>query len=296
MRQWVCSQEVDGVRMMRGSDLEPRAVDWLWKYWLPRGAISILAGTPGTGKTSLALALAAVVSTGSEWPDGSVCLRPGQVVIWSGEDDIQATLLPRLIGMKADLSRIHFVTTIQEQGRLREFDPALDMRQLMFKICEVGEVDLVVLDPLISVVAGDTNKAVDVRDSLQDLIILANSGLSIVGITHFSKGSKASSPLDRVLGSQAFSAVARVVLVTVKQPDNDGRLLLRAKSNLGPDGNGFSYRVQPKLIESDIESSVIVWGERVDGDVDALMRGAEDVLWSNLNGHFDRVFSPRQGT
>ncbi len=21
-----------------------------------------------------------------------------------------------------------------------------------------------------------------------------------------------------------------------------------------------------------------------------------DVLWSNLNGHFDRVFSPRQGT
>ncbi|WP_405022477.1 hypothetical protein [Klebsiella pneumoniae] len=26
------------------------------------------------------------------------------------------------------------------------------------------------------------------------------------------------------------------------------------------------------------------------------MKGTTEVLWSNLNGHFDRVFSPRQGT
>ncbi len=28
----------------------------------------------------------------------------------------------------------------------------------------------------------------------------------------------------------------------------------------------------------------------------ARYREQRDLLWSNLNGHFDRVFSPRQGT
>ncbi len=28
----------------------------------------------------------------------------------------------------------------------------------------------------------------------------------------------------------------------------------------------------------------------------SLKLAASELLWSNLNGHFDRVFSPRQGT
>jgi crossover junction endodeoxyribonuclease RuvC len=64
--------------------------------WLAKGKLQLLAGQPGTGKTTLALALAAITSIGGVWPDGSRP-APGNVVIWSGEDDPRDTLVPRLI-------------------------------------------------------------------------------------------------------------------------------------------------------------------------------------------------------
>lgn len=275
MRFWMCSEEEDGVRLALGSDCEPRAIEWLWKHWLPARAVSILAGAPGTGKTSLALALASIVSRGAAWPDGHACGEPGNVVIWSGEDDISSTLVPRLVAMAADMSRIHFVTAIQDQGRLRQFDPALDMRQLMLKIAEIGGANLVIVDPLISVVMGDSNKAGDVRRDLADLVVLANSGSAVLGITHFSKGSRGANPLDRVLGSQAFAALARVVLVTAKRAGHEERVVLRAKSNIGPDGDGHVYRVEQCSVADGIETSRICWGDALEGDVDFLMREIE---------------------
>ena len=49
---------------------------------------------------------AATISAGGRWPDGS---RPDRanVLIWSGEDDVKDTLIPRLIAAGADRSRIH---------------------------------------------------------------------------------------------------------------------------------------------------------------------------------------------
>ena len=65
----------------------------------------IIAGQPGTGKTTIAIKMAATVSAGSRWPDGSVA-KQGNVVIWSGEDDYADTLVPRLEASGAGLRRI----------------------------------------------------------------------------------------------------------------------------------------------------------------------------------------------
>ena len=89
------------VVISRGSSLTPAPVRWLWKHWLARGKLHILAGPPGQGKTTIAMLLAATVSTGGMWPDGTQC-EPGNVLIWSGEDDPADTLLPRLIAAGAD--------------------------------------------------------------------------------------------------------------------------------------------------------------------------------------------------
>ena len=59
----------------------------------------------------------------------------------------------------------------------------------------------------------------------------AELGCAVLGITHLSKNSSGREPLDRVTGSVAFGAVARVVLATVKAADpNAPRRLVRAKS------------------------------------------------------------------
>lgn len=275
MRDWTNSELPDGLRLLRASDCEPRAVDWVWRYWLPSRTVSILAGAPGSGKTTVALAIASVISNGSLWPDGTRFGDSQNVVIWSGEDEINTTLIPRLIAADADLSRVHFVTNIQDRGTIREFDPSTDMRELTLKISEIGGAALVIVDPLVSAVAGDLHRANDVRRDMHDLVVLARSGPSVLGISHFSKGSKGSAPLERVLGSQAFGALARVVLVAAKRQGQEERVLLRAKSNIGPDGDGFEYTVQQRVIHPGIETSYVSWGEALVGDTEEIMREVE---------------------
>lgn len=107
----------DRVVLVKGSDLRPQPVRWLWQYWLALGKLHILAGAPGQGKTTIALAMAATVTIGGHWPDGSRC-APGNVLIWSGEDDPEDTLLPRLLAAGADDERCHFIKGAMRDGEV----------------------------------------------------------------------------------------------------------------------------------------------------------------------------------
>jgi hypothetical protein len=119
------------------ADVKPQPVTWLWPDWLPAGKLTVLAGAAGTGKTTLALNLAAVVSRGGAWPDGSACEHPGQVLVWSSEDDVSDTLVPRLMAAGADLSKIHFVRNVAKtDGELVPFDPARDMPLLSTRMAD----------------------------------------------------------------------------------------------------------------------------------------------------------------
>lgn len=81
------------VDLINGATLEPEAMTWVWDRWLAHGKFHLIGGAPGAGKTTIGLALAATVSLGALWPDGTRCAAPGNVVIWSGEDDIKDTLI-----------------------------------------------------------------------------------------------------------------------------------------------------------------------------------------------------------
>src|SRR3712207_3815131 len=55
------------------SDVETELVAWLWRGWLALGKLSVLDGDPGLGKSATTLDIAARVSTGRPFPDGSEC-------------------------------------------------------------------------------------------------------------------------------------------------------------------------------------------------------------------------------
>jgi hypothetical protein len=273
----------DGPRVIlrRGSDVEPEPVDWLWPGWLAAGKLHLIGGVPGTGKTTMAAGLAAIVTCGSRWPDGSRA-RIGSVVIWSGEDGNKDVLNPRLRAAGADMDRVHIVERVMDRGESYPFDPARDMDLLRNALQAIPDVRLIVVDPLSSAVAGDSHKNAEVRRGLQPLVDMADErGCAVVGITHFSKGTSGRDPLERITGSLAFGALARIVLVAARQEADEDRparnVLLRAKSNLGPDGGGFAYDLQqaPLPTHPGVTASFVTWGETIEGTARAVLAEAE---------------------
>jgi putative DNA primase/helicase len=270
------------VELLRGSDVKPEAVTWLWPGWLAAGKMHVLGGAPGTGKTTISMALAATVTTGGRWPDGSRS-PVGNVVIWSGEDDPADTLVPRLALSGADLSRVYFIADVFDGDGRRSFDPARDMEPLRRKLAEIGDVRLLIVDPIVSAVMGDSHKNAEVRRSLQPLVDLAAfMRCALLGITHFSKGTGGRDPVERLTGSLAFGALARVVMVAAKHQEEgeDGRtvrLFIRAKSNIGPDDGGFEYDLHQAEMKTHpgIFASAVLWGDAVEGAARELLATAD---------------------
>lgn len=267
--------------LIQASDVQPEAVDWLWNGWLATNMLHLIGGSPGTGKTTIAVALAAAITSGGTWPDGTHA-KAGRVLIWSGEDDYRVTLVPRLHAAGADMRRVILVNGMQQGGNRFPFDPSKDMEALRMALAEVSGIRLIVIDPIVSAVAKDSHNNGDVRRGLQPLVDLGmQMGAAVLGITHFSKGTQGRDPLERVTGSLAFGALARLVMVTAKQEavgERPGRrLILRAKSNIGPDGGGFVYDLQQRELSDfpGISASSVVWGETIDGTARELLAEAE---------------------
>ncbi len=270
------------VNLIQGSMIAPKSMDWLWNQWLARGKMHIIAGAPGGGKTTIAQSFAAIVSSGGTWPDGS-SVSAGNVVIWSGEDDPTDTLVPRLIVAGANMSRIFFVGQTIEKGKARSFNPGKDIEPLEQAIASAGGVTLMIVDPIVSAVLGDSHKNGEVRRSLQPLVDLAaKTGAALVGISHLSKGTQGREPTERITGSLAFAALARVVLIAAKLPsenadDPPARIFMRSKSNIGCDSGGYEYSlVQEDLAEyPGLSASLIKWGTPIVGSARDLLAEIE---------------------
>lgn len=276
------SADGDRVELISAASIEPERVAWLWPGYLARGKIHVLAGSPGVGKTTLALAIAATISSGGRWPDGARAER-GRVLIWSGEDDPADVLVPRLVAAGADLDRVHFVgplrTIVDGSERRVAFDPAHDLDALADAIRN-SPPRLLLIDPLVSAIAGDSHKNSEVRRGLQPLADLVRDlAIAAVGVTHLTKGTQGRDPVERVTGSLAFGAVARVVLIAAKNREGESpaRILTRAKSNIGPDGNGFSFDIVQAPVPGydDWLASVIRWGEPIEGAARDALAAAE---------------------
>jgi putative DNA primase/helicase len=247
------------------ADIAPEKIEWLWPGRLARGKHTCIAGEPGTGKSQLSIAIIAAVTIGGEWPCGEGHAPLGNVIILSAEDGAADTIIPRLMAAGADRERVHVVSAVLDtDGNRRTLNLQHDLDLLEKKIAEVGDVALVIVDPVSSYLGKtDSHKNSEVRGVLEPLSEMADrTRVAILSITHFSKAGANSTTkaLHRFIGSIAFTGAPRAAFAVIEDADQEGRLLLlHAKNNLAKAPQGLAYRIEQCLVGGGIVASRILW-------------------------------------
>ena len=148
---------------------------WLWPKYLGRNRVAHFGGGSTEGKSPVTLDLAARVSAGLPWPDGTKNeLGPQSVIILAAEDDWADTVRPRLELAGADLENIHRFYVEQQNV---ELTPSLDAdcQRLEEQIEDIGNVALVVIDPITNYL-GSKQMNVEERDTRRYLDAAVSCG------------------------------------------------------------------------------------------------------------------------
>lgn len=253
---------------LRSGGLElMQKIEWLWPGWLAAGKLHVIGGQKGAGKSTIVFHIFAQITVGGRWPDGAPAPL-GRVLVWSGEDDIRDTILPRIHAAGGDVTRVQFVDSVISNGEKRSFDPATDMPGLIEAARSIPGLKGIMIDPVVSATAGDSHKNAETRRSLQPLVDLAAElGAAVIGITHFTKGTQGREPIERITGSLAFGALPRIVWAAAHGAEEDApRKFVRIASNIGKSGGGFEYLLRQDLLTGfDFTAQRVVWGKALSG-------------------------------
>ena len=220
--------------LINPAELEEKEVTWLWPNKIPAGAISMLVGPQGLGKTFLSVYMASVITRGGTWADGTPCER-GSVIFFYGEDDIQRVYKPRFRANgvnQADTRILDGIKTFKGDTEINEVlsIKCVDMiRDAIHKTEEATglPVRLVVIDPISNYWHGvKENDNAEVRAALKPIQRLAEeTGVAFLLISHVGKTDRDSST-QKVLGSTALTAVARAVWMVYPHEEKKGASLL----------------------------------------------------------------------
>lgn len=255
-------------------DVVAKPLVWTWPRYLPQGKLTCWIGDPGLGKSLITLDIAARVSAGSKWPDGSGGARVGSVILLSAEDDPADTLKPRLMAADADLAKVHFLTMVAKPDGTTASFTLGDLKPLELALRSVGDCRLVIIDPVTCFLAGkDSHVNAEVRELLAPLADLAaRFEVAVLFVTHRPKGATPKA-VHAASGSLAFTAAARFAVLVAKDPkDDDRRLVLPVKSNLSVLPEGLAYAIEQ------IELDGIGFIPRLKWDADSVNLTADELL------------------
>jgi DNA polymerase III delta prime subunit len=301
------------LEMDRLSAVESIPVEWLWPDRIPRKFV-LFTGPPDVGKTLAAIDIAARVTNAGNWPDGSGRASRGSVVVLTAEDGIADTIRPRAEAAGADLDRIHYLrAVIDADGRRSTFSLQADLAQLREAIAAIGDVALVIIDPVTAYLGAgaiDTHKTSDVRAVLSPLTeFVDEQHVTVLGITHPPK-SVGGNAMNSATGSLAFIAAARSAYLFSREDETGRTLMLPIKNNLAPRKDGLAFRIHQRIVSESIVAPYLDWdsepvtvtanealaveSERTSGDRSALNEAMDFIRTELLGGEVEAAVVQKQ--
>ena len=274
------------------ADVEPVAVTWLWKGWLPSAKVSLFEGDSDVGKSTVTIDWATTVTTGRAWPasviGGKTLLsrsEPANVLLVGVEDADDDTVVPRLMAAGADLNRVRSLERpVDKKGNPVPFTIPDDIDWLGRAVTETN-AKLVVIDPITACLPDNAKHGIDasIRRILMCLVDLAReTGCAIVLTRHFNKAHGMSAK-HRGGGSVAYSALVRSVISAgeLKEPAQNGAAfaIARAVGNLSkpPATMGYTLEDAPKIAglpepeDDQLRIAVVRWCGPLDMNADQLV-------------------------
>jgi putative DNA primase/helicase len=260
------TEKITSLISRSAANIPPEKVDWLWHGRLARGKHTCFAGEPGTGKSQTSISITATITTAGLWPCGEGVAPLGNVIILSAEDGAADTIVPRLIAAGADCNRVHIVSAVRNldgKGQ-RAFNLQTDIELLERKITEIGDIALVIIDPVSSYMGKtDSHKNSEVRGVLEPLSDMADrTRVALLSITHFNKtgANGTTKAMHRFIGSIAFTGAPRTAFACIEDPeDASRRLFLHAKNNLAAPPQGLAFRLEQTIVANGIVASRVAW-------------------------------------
>jgi AAA domain len=217
------------------SEIELKPIVFLDKPIWQAGTFHLLVGRKNSGKGTFLAAEAARVTRGE--------LGEHRNVIWiaQGEDSYARDVGPRILAAGGDLARV----TVLDGGRLTLPN---DINEILHKAKEIGDVGMIVIDPLGSSLrlGKSSNIDSDVRSAIACLNDLADRlGCIVTGVRHLTNKEISGGLLAGVLGSSDWVNIPRVVLALVHDDqEEDLRHLTVVTGNRTKSGAGRLYRIE----------------------------------------------------
>jgi hypothetical protein len=234
--------------------------EFLVPGFIPRGSVTLLAGSGGTGKSSLAHQLCIIAATDYEpgeepqrWLGQRIAIEKcnGICIYFSGEDG------PSIINARAAILDPH--------GRARrlmfqrtEFADNRSFRQQLKILHKIPNVPLLVIDPARKYLEGDEEDSSTVSiffEAIEEFAIKKNS--SVVIVHHLQKNAAPKSTLDlldTIRGSQVFVDRSRVVIGFLR--DGPYTIAGLAKNNIPPN---LGMVMEERVFARDPQKLDLIW-------------------------------------
>ena len=234
------------------ADLPP--IEWVWDGWIPRGLLTVLGASQGSGKSFVATDLAYRIVHNQGYPDGAPVQRPGANIIYVDAEMVPQILNERTLHYGMDRSKLFLM--LGEPGEMIDLGKERYQERLT-EMTEILKPELIIIDSLSSIHNGGQNNVEDVRSLigyLTRLVGWANCGMVLVHHIRKPPGGgqrmmNVDLGMEDLSGSGYITQQARVVLglhvvqTGPKFDPNGPREFKMLKNSIGqyPEPLGFSF-------------------------------------------------------